>query len=371
MWKAGRGTARGIAAGIALALAAAAAGVGNAGDAEMARFLLQGARDDVAKKAYDDALVKLDKASKEDPGLIEVAYWVGQAQEGKKNSRSAIAAYRAYRAAHEAKRGDAPTSKEEDAILSKANARLAAIAPAESELERIRAGFTASLYSLAEQNFVRDPAVAKRALKTALDVDAKHAAAVRLYERLGGSLATPEVDDTGIAVKTWIDYVKGRKIKAEGIITFEGDAMILDAHVGKICQSPEEPTGKRYVVDFEFRFLENRDPVKRTVGLIVGGSADFVLALMMDDREVELVAIATREGSTTPVGKGLLKEGFPVGAWRRIHVAVDGTRVVVRGQGQPLIEATVEDRDDLSGNLGLYVQECRAEVRRLRLGRPD
>jgi hypothetical protein len=357
-------------AGLVLALAGAV-GVGSAGDAEMARFLLQGAKEDVARKEYDDALTKLAKAAKEDPGLIEVSYWVGQAQEGKRSTRTAVAAYRAYRAAHESKRGNGPTTREEDATLAKALGRLAAIAPAETELEKIRARFTTSLYALAEENFVRDPTVARRALRTLLDVDGRHGAAVRLYERLGGTLEAPAAaEDAGIAVKTWSDYIQGRKITSEGIISHEGDLMILDARTGKLVQSADEASGKRYVVDFEFRFVEDHDAARRTVGLCVAGSRASTVALMMHDRDVDVVSIRQEDGGSSLVRKGTVTEGFPLGAWRRVHVAVDGARVVVRVQGQSVVEATVPDRDDLDGNVGLYVQECRAEVRRLRVGRP-
>jgi hypothetical protein len=364
---------RRVAAAVLLFLGLALApGEGTAGDAEMARFLLQGAKDDVARKAYGEAVKKLEKAAKEDPGLIEVSYWMGQACEGRKNPRAAVAAYRAYRAAYAKKRADATTSRDEDATLSKTTARLTAIAPAETELERIRAAFTSQLHALAEENFVRDPAVSKRALRTVLEVDPANGAAQRLYERLGGKieLPGPADADVGFTVKSWTDYVAQKKIESDGIVSYEGDLMVLTARTGKLVKSQPENTGKRYVIDYEVRFVEDYDP-KRTTGVSFGDAEGVLVAIMLGDRKADLVTLDRERGADPLVKTALVKDGLPVGAWRRFTVVVDGTRVAVRCGEELLYEAEIPDRTDLDGDVGIYVQQCRAEVRRLRVGRPD
>src|SRR5262245_28119023 len=68
----------------------------HAADPELARFLLQGGKDDLAKGNAADALTKLTKAREEDPSLAEVAYWMGAALEARGNVPAAVEEYRTF-----------------------------------------------------------------------------------------------------------------------------------------------------------------------------------------------------------------------------------------------------------------------------------
>src|SRR5689334_17443934 len=68
-----------------------------AGDKEMARFLLDSGKKAVEKKQWDDAITKLQRARVEDASLIETGYWIAFAYDKKGTANEALKAYRAFR----------------------------------------------------------------------------------------------------------------------------------------------------------------------------------------------------------------------------------------------------------------------------------
>src|SRR5688572_30812478 len=83
-----------------------------AGDVSLAKFLLKGGKDDLAKKLYDQALTKFERAEREDPTLLEAVYHQALTFDRKGDPGPAIQTYRRYLFAMNARGPDAAVSKE-------------------------------------------------------------------------------------------------------------------------------------------------------------------------------------------------------------------------------------------------------------------
>ena len=78
-------------------------GRAEAADPGLAKFLLKGGKDDLGRKQNDAAFSKFSRAEQEDPTLIEAVFWQATALDRKSELKGAVAAYRRFVAAVEAK----------------------------------------------------------------------------------------------------------------------------------------------------------------------------------------------------------------------------------------------------------------------------
>lgn len=358
--------------GLIVALVVACAGLGRttqAGDTELARFLVEGARDDLAKKRYDDALKKLAKARAEDTTLLEAAYWTGMVHDARKDPRAALAAYRAFKVGYDEKKASGATSKEEDALLPRVTARLDVLAASETELGRLRDAYVAQLYAFAEENFVRDPAVTTRALRLLLEVRPSHAPARKLLEKLGVAEAAEVAADTDpLGVRAWEDLIAGRVFsEADGFEYGDGSMFFGRATGQAVTPRGMERSTARYVLDAELRFTEATGD--RVFGLVFGNVGDRMYMLMVCPQKLDLVLVQQGGRSSGTFATKRLKTSIERDTWVRCTLVVDGPKIEVSLDGKPELESEAKEHPDLDGIVGVYAQQCRVELRRFRLGR--
>lgn len=355
---------------VVAAVSGIAARTARAGDAELAKFLVKGGRDDLAKKQYDDALKKLQKARVEDPLLLEALYWMGAVHDARKDPRAALVAYRAYAVAYtDKKSGSVPVTRDEEALLAKVQARLEVLAAAELELTRLREAYVAQLLAFAEENFVRDPAVTSRALRQLLAIQPKHASARRLLEKMGGEEAAAlAAESDPFGVRTWEDLVATKRFESADGLEYVDDKLVIERSVGVYLFARDvEPTTAKYVLDAELQFTTETGA--RVVGFGFGVGSVRIVSLMFTATNVDLVVIDQSKHTTVQIASKNHKRPIELHAWHRVTIVVDGIHVEVQVDGSKLLEADVKDATDLDGKVGLYVQGCRTELKTLKLGR--
>ncbi|MFO0934203.1 MAG: hypothetical protein U1E39_16070 [Planctomycetota bacterium] len=339
------------------------------GDAELASFLVQGAREDLAKKRYDDALKKLAKARVEDPACLEASYWTGVVHDARKDPRGALTAYQAFMTGYREKQAGGTASKDEDALATKASARLDVLAASQTELGRLRDDYVRQLYAFAEENFVRDPAVTTRALRLLLEADPKHVAARKLLEKLGvAEAAEVAADSDPFGIRVWEDLI-GSRLFAEGDgFEFGEGTMAFERSVGQAMTPRQmDRTTPRFVLDAEFRFV--RESNDRVFGMVFGSVGNRMYMAMVCPQKVDLVFVERGGRSTQIFASKMLDVPAEVDRWMRATVVVDGPKIEVQLDGKTMLETDRIQHSDLDGIIGVYAQQTRVELRRYRLGR--
>lgn len=357
------------------------------GDADLARFLLDGGKKALEKKQYDDAIVKLERARVEDATRIEIGYWLALAHDKKGNGPDAVREYRAFRDAARAAGATAPMDKETDALVKKADQRLAALAAGETELARLNAPFVDAMLAFAKAQYLRDPALALRAAEAVLAVSPAHAEAQRLAEKLraeqAGSAAPAEAAEapktpaagpskpagTYPDIKRWKDLVGTRAFGTsyDGWI-YDAKGLTLDVKEGGSFYWPLAPvvTPARYVLEMEFS-LKRADSPRWALGFgfAKDRQADH-LSLFFSRSEV--VPLHFRGGSPTNLQNPANISPIEVDTWHRFAVDVNGQNVKGWFDGKVVLDTKVASRDTLAGEVALYHQMNRVEIKSMRLG---
>lgn len=369
--------ARALAAVLAACLSVAPPAV--AGDASLARFLLDGGKKALEKKQYDDALVKLQKAAAEDPTLAEAHYWIGLAHDRKGDVRPAVEAYRAFRDASAPKAAAGTLPRPEAALLAKANARLGTLAAAETELARLHEAFAAKAIAFAKSNFLREPRLAERAARAILAVVPSHEEAQKLLEKLGGApvaaapAGPPEAapkDPLHAGIEKWHDFIATRLLD-DSSFTYEDGIMTVEREGGAFHWPPSAlQTGSRYVLEIEARFVTQLKPTW-WVGVAFAERGKGCFAVHFGDDELVLWELVSATGPTRDVATKSIDQ-VQLDAWHRLTVSVDGMSVRVHLDGVLVVESEIEaeDRKDLAGGIGIFHQGSRCEIRKFRMGTP-
>ena len=351
---------------LAVLLLATSAG---AGDSDLAKFLLDAGRKDLEKKQYDDALTKLEKAAVEDPKLLEVRYWIAVAHDRKGDAPKAVAAYRAFRDACAAA---TPTPDKECAkLLKTTEARLAVLAAAETELQKMHDAFAAKALALAKVHFARDPTIATKALQHVLTVVPDHAEARGLLAKLTGAAPAPtkaDIKDGGPYkdVAKWTDLLATQALTASGM-SYENGVLFMDEKVKGNLYTPKTPfdSGKSFVYEIEYRLVTPHTD-RWYIGLVFGetvlgthlvtfaGATDLLFL-----NEVERVRTELADKPIPPVRPD---------EWHRLAVVVSGNRAEVFFDDKQVVVQEIPGREHLAGSIGLFHQRSRIEVRRWRIG---
>jgi tetratricopeptide (TPR) repeat protein len=341
-----------------------------AGDAELAKFLLKGARDDLSRKQYDDALRKLEKARDEDASLIETSYWAGVALEAKKDPRGALARYREFKSAYVAKKAEKQTSKDEDGLVALAQARIDQLDAGGAEFARIQDAYVDQLFAFAQANFIRDPTVAARALRMLLAARPQHDEAKRLLEKLGVAAPTSK-PAAGADAGAWEDLLANRSIDViEGWEYVDGMLRIV-ATEGKAQTTPRYAlidTAAHYVFEAEVRVLAS-SRANRSIGL--GFAQDKELGCFIACLEAKKAFIFRVGGGQDTVDLEIapLDKPMALDVWYRLELEIDGTRVRFGMDGRSIFDMRITERESLKGRIALHAQEGTFEIRKLRFGR--
>lgn len=360
-----------------------------AGDPEMARFLLKGAKADVAKKAFDAAFTKLQRAEAEDPTLLETVYWLAFVYERRDDPKAAVAAYRRFVAGMASRKAGA-TSRDEAALVKKATERVNALAAGEGERRKLDDAFVEALLGFARGNLTKDPVTAAEALQHVVDLRPDHVEAKKLLARLGVSAKppppasapadrerapTPAPAAAGAsdlrAVRVWKDLLKDGIFKPNDDWVMGADGVLSVQHHGGMLRNPltRFDTLPSYALEVECRVVEAFDGIH---GLGFGFAFEKVdvrkfYALFVSGGDLQLIWVVGDETAE------VLKTRLPaVGAegWRRIGVVVHGVRIEVFVDGERIAQHEDSRRTSLVGEPTIFVQNCRGDIRSFRLGTP-
>jgi tetratricopeptide (TPR) repeat protein len=354
----------------------------SAGDQAMAKFLLDAGKKAIEKKQYDDALTKLQRARVEDTSLFEADYWIAFAYDKKGVPSEALKSYRAFRDACRREQETAPLSKELDALAKKGEARLVALAAGETELQKLNDPFVASMLALAKTLFVRDAALAQRALDAVLAVQPDHEEAKRLREKIPAEGAAPAASapateaaskgEPGRAsanypdIKRWRDLLGSKAFGTFGGWTYGESTLTIDYKQGGSYYWPAQVirTPARYVLELEVR-VRRFDGPRWTVGFGFAKQGENYLSMFFSRSEVITLQFKggpptelTRPGGVTPVEQD---------TWHRFAVDVDGARARAWFDDKPVVSVTLP-AENLAGDVSIYHQDNRCEFRVLRLG---
>jgi tetratricopeptide (TPR) repeat protein len=330
-------------------------------DVEIARALLQSAKEAHDKKKYDDALVLLDKALNEAPDLREVHYWMGACQDKKGDVANAVRTFRRFR---EVLADDAAATKAEKDMLKKAQARLAVIAPGEVEEERLRTAFAADLLALAKGKEAKDPASALLVIDTLLQADPLHAEAGAAAARLRASTGQVPLPPPLAALKTWKDVYPGHLLKGTPEWSWADGVYTVDIHDRSTPGVPgQAPVGLRFALDMELRVLQAYGP-------------RWALGFALDDRvKQKLAALAVEESAMVamqgpPVGGLAVLTNAPITplplkTWHRFSLQIEAPKVVAWVNGKKVSTFAVDGITEAS-EVRFFVDRCKAEIRTFR-----
>jgi hypothetical protein len=341
------------------------------GDEEIARLLLQGAKEDVTSRRWDDALTKLEKARVEDPALTEALYWAGVALEGKKDPPAALARYRAFREEGAAKtEADAGTA-EVRALAGKAQARIDALAPGEVEHRRLTEAFAARLLAFARGQVERDPVLARTAVDRALESQPDNAEAKEFARRLAAAAAgepipapaAPPVDPFK-SVKKWDDLVTGQPLMHHEGWKYGKGVIQIDLRGGVTSFGPPDKfSGSRYVYEAEIRLLHAYETTW-TSGLAFGKRGDERHVFFLG-RSGPGYLVTKGEGGALVV-KELVDAPIQDEVWYRIGIVVDNDVMEGWFEGKKVLERRPTDRPDWGGDIGISCARAKVEFRGVR-----
>ncbi|MFO0934205.1 MAG: tetratricopeptide repeat protein [Planctomycetota bacterium] len=357
----------------------------------MARFLLKGAKADIAKKSYDAAFTKLQRAETEDPSLAEAAYWLGIVLEARDDPKGALAAYRRFVAATAAK-GKNAASKDEVALAKRASDRIDAIAAGEVERRKLDDAFVEAALTFARSSLTKDPILAAVALRHVVDLRPEHAEARKLLARLGapavkapaasssapsapggpGAMTAPVPTVANLrAIRAWKDLLKDGVFTTNDDWVFGSDGVLSVQHHGGMLRNPASrlDTLPSYALEVECRVVEAFQGIH---GLGFGfafqedGGRRFY-ALFVSGNDVNLIWSEGNEDGT------VLKSRLPdvgAGGWFRLGVLVRGLTIQVFVNDERIGQHEDTRRKSLVGEPTIFVQNCRGDIRNFRLGTP-
>jgi tetratricopeptide (TPR) repeat protein len=341
----------------------------DAGDANLAKFLLDAGKKALEKKQYDDALVKLQRAVAEDATLAEAHYWIGVVQEKKNDVKAAVAAYRAFRDACGQLDGAGTLSAAATTLLKKAAARLSTLAAAETELAKLNADFADRAIAYGKTNFLRDPQLAERAAQAILVVQPDHDEARKLLERLGGTAPPAKPQDALYrGVKEWRDFIKTSFLGRNADWTYEDALLTIDRKGGHFTWPHVAFTSpKSFVFEIEARIMEEY-PTKWCLGLAFDEGVRHQNCTAVHYSKSEVILWTLEDGNRASDLAKVTIEPLEPETWHRLLVSISGNRVQAYFDGKQVIEHELSEREDLVGGVGLFHQDCRSEIRVLRLG---
>jgi hypothetical protein len=245
------------------------------------------------------------------------------------------------------------------------------LAAAEVELRKLHDAFVAKALALAKQQFAKDPLIATKALQQVLTVAPDHAEAKALLEKLSGAAPAPtkaDIKDGGPYkdVTKWTDLLALQILRASGM-TYENGVLFMDEKVKGHLLSPKTPfdSGKAFVYEIEYRLVTAHTD-RWYIGLVFGetvlGTHLVTFAGMTDllfFNEVERVKNELADKPIPPVRPD---------EWHRLTVVVSGNRAEVFFDDKQVVVQEIAGREHLAGNIGLFHQRSRIEIRRWRIG---
>lgn len=329
-----------------------------AGDAVVARSLLDGGKKALTAKKYDEAIPLFRKALSEDPTLVEASYWRAQAHEKANDTIAALAAYREFLDLLAKKQSPTPDDLKLKPLAEK---RVDALALADKEFQKLEEKFVADLLAIARAKVASDPGAALAAAQRVLEVQPKNAEALALQERLGEK----KQENPLAGVDQWRDLVKDKSLHSD-VVKFPGELMTIEVKTsGKIRPDPALTMGADYAGEMEFHLAATFED-GWSVGFSLGETKDGYYAVRIERAQVTVMYGKPKQRPESIASRA--SAPLDTAAWHRLAFAVHGARIVVMVDGEKVIDEAQGQRDDFSGEAGVSVGYGRVEFRSVRVG---
>ena len=340
-----------------------------AGDRDVALFLLKKAEKACRAKDYEEAAATFKRARAEFTPLPEAAYGLGRALEKLEREAEAIAAYRLC--AEEVDAADKPSARWQG-LARRANTAVTRLRRRFAKLDRLNRAFIADCLKFGIAHLKTDPRWARTAFETVLKLDPTHKDARRYLEKTG-KVTTPGGGKTTGAGKTWgTPLIRGDDLEgwSPGIRppwTCANCVVVADVgnpgHINWV--NDVELTG-RYEVRVRMRVLRSGG-TRWTLGLLIGNGKDYWHNFFVKN-DNGMVLDEFDAGNVRPVKDAILRD-FDPHQWNTLRVAVDHGSLRVFMNKKKLFEYDADERDTFDGNVALFAQNGRVEFKELEVRR--
>jgi hypothetical protein len=339
-----------------------------AGDRDVALFLLKKAQKAYRAKKYEEAADTFKRAHKECAPLPEAAWGLGQSLEKLERVGEAIAAYRLC--AEEVAEAEKPPSKWKG-LARRANAAVARLRRRFAELDRLNRTFIDNCVKFGKKHVETDPCWARTAFETVLKLDPMHKEARRHLDKLGPA---PEPGRESAPGKGWGDpLIRGDDLAgwSPGIRhpwTCSDKVVVADvaSRDGQINWVDDVELTGHYEVRVRMRVTRSGG-LGRTLGLMVGNAKDYWHNIFVeDDNDVVLVEYDT---GRVDVVKHCIPRDFDPKQWNTFRLVVNSGSITVYLNRKKLFGYDSDRRDTFDGKVGLFAQNGRIEFRELEVRR--
>jgi hypothetical protein len=357
-----------VAAWLACASLSLSASVAAGGDADLGKFLLKAGRSALDKNQYEDAVTKLEEARRKDTALIEATYWAAVAYEKKGDTSVAVQRYRDFLLELAAKTRSGGASREETQLAKKVENKLDALDGPSRDLERLQGTFVEQAMAFAKGQQTKDPEIAALAARYVLAIRPAHEEALRLSGPGGARPAGSASVDEYEGIRVWKDLIGGRSLGENEGWVYASDHLVIDRQAGGIAlPSSALDSGDRWAYETEIRILETHPGPPWMVGLVFGNAGGESFMAMVGASIV--VLNHSFRGTDQDIAKIDL-EPISMDVPHRLAVIAKDNLVEIRLDGKMQIQKPILDHGPLKGNYGIFVQSCKVDVRRLRMGKP-
>jgi len=344
--------------------------VAEAGDRDVALFLLKKAEKAYRAKDYEQAATTFKRAHAECTPLPEAAWGLGQSLEKLEREAEAIAAYRLC--AEEVGAADKPSTKWRG-FARRANAAVARLRRRFADLDRLNRAFIGDCLKFGKKHVETDPRWARTAFETVLKLDPMHKDAQRYLDKVGqatapGGKKTPETGKGWGAPLIRGDDLAGWSPGIRAPWTCSNNVVVADlaGRDGRVNWVADVELTGRYEVRVRMRVVRSGGK-RRTFGVLIGNTVDYWHNIFVED-DNDVVLVEFDAGRFRPV-KHAIPRDFDPQQWHTLRFAVNRGSISVYLNGNKLFGYDADERDTFDGNVGLFAQNGRIEFKELEVRR--
>ncbi len=350
---------RSLLAALFVSSLAAAFGIALGGDRDVAKLLVKKAEKAWKAKDWAKAADYYGRAIEEYSPYPAASFGLGRALEKLGRSKEALDAYLACR---DAIRASKRPSRSERRLLKQAEKAIRRLGAGYEELAKIDEEFRKGCIAFGRRYLNSAPEWSKRAFQNALALDPGNRLVQGYLERLadveGPGRATgafePLIRDDGLS--GWDPGVNGTWSCAGGVMT--GD-LSDSAGVANIIAAWYSGT---YAFRAKVRILEARGP-KPVCGLMFGIKKDLrnYGHLLVKYEGLVTLSHFTKAGNEDV--RSELLHRFDYSRWHRLRIEVEPGEVRCFLDGKKVYELTGKDAGEFDGSAGIFIQQCRIQVK--------
>lgn len=337
-----------------------------AGDRDVALFLLKKAEKAYHAKDYEQAAATFKRAHAECAPLPEAAWGLGQSLEKLERPGEAIAAYRLC--AEEVAEAEKPSFKWKG-LARRATASVARLRRRFAELDRLNRAFISDCLKFATKHIETDPRWARTAFEIVLKLDPMHKEARRQLEKVGPAAAPGAGQSPGTGKGWGTALIRGDDLPgwSPGIRhpwTCANDVVVADvaSRDGQINWVDDTEFTGQYEVRVRMRVTRSGG-VGRTYGLLIGNGKDYWHNIFIED-DNDVVLVEFDAGRIRHV-KHAIPRGFDPKSWNTLRFAVNHGSISVYLNRKKLFGYDGDRRDTFDGKVGLFAQNGRIEFKEL------